>query len=90
MLVTIGIFSVIFTLTRILRYRRCWWQHLLTIQKSFTLFQITSHGTMNLAPLLYVIETSKGCLLLLIRGLLAVIPMISSVSVIDLLIILLS
>jgi hypothetical protein len=54
------------------------------IQESFALFQIISRGTMNFEPLLYIIRASKGSLLLLIRGLLAVISVISAVLPISL------
>jgi hypothetical protein len=79
MLVAVGIFSTMFIPTVILRCRRRWWRHLLVIQKNYALFQIMSCGMMNQAPLLYVIRASEGSLLLLIRGLLAVIPAISTI-----------
>jgi hypothetical protein len=53
------------------------------IQKSFTLFQIVSYGTMDLAPLLYVSRAMEQSLLLLIWGLLLVIPKIPAVSTIS-------
>jgi hypothetical protein len=43
-----------------------WWWHLLTIQKSFALFQIVSHGMMDLAPLLCVGRAMEWSHLLLI------------------------
>jgi hypothetical protein len=38
---------------------RCWWRHLLVIQKSFALFQIVSNGMMDLALLFYVSKTME-------------------------------
>jgi hypothetical protein len=66
------------------------------MQKSFALIQIISIGMMDLAPHLCIIGASEGSLILLIRGLFPVVPttfvvlLISSVSGVDLLILLLS
>jgi hypothetical protein len=63
--------------------RQCyWWWHLLPIQKICALFQIVPHGAVNLTTLLRIVETLKRSLLLLLRGRLAVISVISSVLVI--------
>jgi hypothetical protein len=59
-----------------------WWWHLLVIQKSFALFQNVSSGAMDLTPLFYVVRAMEGPLLLLIRGLLLVISVVFTVSVI--------
>jgi hypothetical protein len=82
LIVEIG--STMFTSTGFLGHRCLWW-HLLTIQKSFALFQIVSDGMMNLAPLFYIDRAMELSLLLLVRGLLlaiSVISMISAISVI--------
>jgi hypothetical protein len=72
------------TLTEILRYQHCWWWHLLVIQKGLGLLQIMSFGKMDLAPLFYIVGMAEGSLLLLLRGLLAAISVVSLVLAISL------
>jgi hypothetical protein len=70
----------------------CWWWHLLMIQKSFALFQIVSSSMMDLAPFLFIGRAMEQSLLLLVRGLLltiSAISVISTISCIDLSIVLL-
>jgi hypothetical protein len=62
MLISIRGLSVMLSPTGILRYRCCWWRHSFVVQKSFTLFQIMPIGTVDLAPLFYVIGRQKGLL----------------------------
>jgi hypothetical protein len=50
--------------------------------ESLALFWIMTRGVVNLAPLLHVIGTPKRPLLLLLRGLLAAISVVSSILVI--------
>jgi hypothetical protein len=71
-----------FALTGFLGHR-CWWWHLLTIQKSFSLFQIVSGGTMDLAPLFYVSKVIEQSFLLLIQGLLLAISVISAIPMVS-------
>jgi hypothetical protein len=66
MLVSIGDLPAMLSPAGILGCRCCWRQHLFTIQKSFTLFQIMFIGVIDLAPLLYVVGVSEGSPLLLI------------------------
>jgi hypothetical protein len=66
MLIAIRILSTVFTPTGILRCRRCWWQHLLAIQKGLALLQIMSCLAMDLAPLFSIIGTLEGPLFLLL------------------------
>jgi hypothetical protein len=66
MLISVGSLSAMLYPAGILRCRRCWWQHYFVVQKSFTLFQIMSIGTVDLAPLFYIIRASEGSPLLLI------------------------
>jgi hypothetical protein len=81
LILIIGIGLAMFTSTEFLGHR-CWWWHLFAIQKSFTLFQIVSGGTMDLAPLFYVSRVMELSFLLLIRGFLLMIPVISMIFVI--------
>jgi hypothetical protein len=79
-----------------LRHWRCWGWHLLSIQESFALLQIVPRGAVNLTPLLRIIGALKRPLLFLLRGLLTVefvvssVPTIAPVSCVDLTMILLS
>jgi hypothetical protein len=66
MLIFVGGLSAMLSPSGILRYQRCWWRHSFAIQKSFALFQIMLIGTMDLAPLFYVIGASEGSPLILI------------------------
>jgi hypothetical protein len=83
MLITVRIISTMLTPMGILRCRRCWWRHLLVIHKSLTLLQIISCGAMDLTPVFCIVRTPEGSLLLLLRGLLAAISVVSSVLVIS-------
>jgi hypothetical protein len=66
-----------------LDHRCCWWWYLLTIQKSFALFQIVFGSTIDLAPLLCIDRAMERYLLLLIIRLLLAISTISTISVIS-------
>jgi hypothetical protein len=83
MVITVRIISTMLTPTGNMGCRHCWWWHLLAIPKSLALLQIMSYGAMDLTPLLRIIGTPEGSLLLLLRGLLAMISVVSLVLVIS-------
>jgi hypothetical protein len=53
LILIVGIGSKVFASLQLLRHR-CWWWHLLAVQKSFALFQIMSMSMMNLTPLICI------------------------------------
>jgi hypothetical protein len=79
MVITIRITLMMLTPTRILRCQCYWWRHLLTIQEGLALLQIVSYGVMDHTPLLGIIGTLERPLILLLRGVLTVISVISSI-----------
>jgi hypothetical protein len=83
MILIVGIGSAMIASTRFLDHRCCWWWYLLTIQKSFALFQIVFGSTIDLAPLLCIDRAMEWYLLLLIIRLLLAISTISTISVIS-------
>jgi hypothetical protein len=90
---SVRIFPTMITSPGFPRHWCCWGWHLLLIQERFALLHIMSRGAVNLTPLLRVIGTLKRPLLFLLRGLLTVesvvssVPVIASVSCVDLAII---
>jgi hypothetical protein len=66
MLIVVGILSMVFTQTGILRCQHCRWWYLLVIQKGLALLHIMSYGAMDLAPLFNIIGTPEVPLFLLL------------------------
>jgi fatty acid desaturase len=66
LLIAVGIHTTLTNSSGLLWHWRWWWWHFLLIQKSFALFQIMTWGAVNLTPFLYITETPKMHLLLLI------------------------
>jgi hypothetical protein len=66
LLMSVRLFLTLINSPGLLRHWRCWGWHLLSIQKSFALFQIVLRGAVNLSPLFRDIRTPKMHLLFLL------------------------